>query len=134
MTAYYMSRQVFLVFYGEARWKKADAKSPAEAEAKPEHEPAAAHGGHGGDGADSGHGDFKPHESPGTMTFPLVVLAVLAVVAGILKSPLERWLETVLAHPHHVASTSSTKLGLIVVTTVAALAGVGIAASIWLRG
>jgi NADH-quinone oxidoreductase subunit L len=131
MTAYYMSRQVFLVFYGEARWKKADAKSPSEAEATSEHEPAAAHG---GGGAHGGHGEFKPHESPGTMTFPLVVLAILAVVAGILKSPLERWLETVLAHPHHFASTSSTKLGLIAVTTVAALAGVGIAASIWLRG
>ena len=36
MTAYYMSRQVFLVFYGGERWKKgADAKSEGEAEAEP---------------------------------------------------------------------------------------------------
>ena len=129
MTAYYMSRQVFLVFYGGERWKHADAKSPAEATAEAGHEPAAA-GAHGG----GAHGDFKPHESPPTMTAPLVVLAVLAAVAGILKSPLERWLEPVLAHPHHFASTSSTKLGLIAVTTVAALAGLGLAYSIWLKG
>ncbi len=109
MTAYYMSRQVFLVFYGGERWKKADAH---------------------GSGA---HGDFKPHESPSTMALPLIVLAALAAIAGILKSPLEHWLEPVLAHPHHFASSSSTKLGLILVTTVAALAGVGIAYLIWMR-
>jgi NADH-quinone oxidoreductase subunit L len=129
MTAYYMSRQVFLVFYGGERWRKADAgTSPAEAEAQADHEPVAA-GAHGG-----AHGDFKPHESPPTMAFPLIVLAVLAAVAGILKTPLEHWLEPVLAHPHHFASSSGTKLGLIVVTTIAALAGVGIAFVIWLRG
>jgi NADH-quinone oxidoreductase subunit L len=129
MTAYYMTRQVILVFFGDERWKHgADAKSPAEAEAKPEHEPAAA-GGHGG-----AHGDFKPHESPGTMAFPLVVLAVLAAVAGILKSPLERWLEPVLAHPHEFASTSGTKLGLIALTTAGALLGLFLARVIWLRG
>jgi len=114
MTAYYMSRQVFLVFYGGERWKKAD------------HEPAA--GGHGG------HGEFKPHESPGTMTFPLIALAVLAAVAGILKSPLEHWLETVLAHPHQFASSSSTKLGLAAVATVSAITGILLARAVWLRG
>ena len=128
MTAYYMSRQVFLVFYGGERWKQAHAKSEGEAEAKAEHEPAAA-GGHGG-----GQGQLKPHESPSTMTFPLIVLAVLAAIAGILKTPLEHWLATVLAHPHHFVSSSSTKLGLIVVTTIAALAGLGLAYAIWLRG
>ncbi len=112
MTAYYMSRQVFLVFFGGERWKKATSAD-----------------GHGS----GAHGDFKPHESPSTMALPLIVLAALAAVAGILKSPLEHWLEPVLAHPHHFASSSSTKLGLILVTTVAALAGLGIAYLIWMR-
>jgi NADH-quinone oxidoreductase subunit L len=131
MTAYYMSRQVFLVFFGGERWKRADSKTPADAHAEPDHEPAAAVGAAAEHGA---HGDFKPHESPPTMAYPLVVLAALAAIGGILKSPLEHWLEPVLAHPHHFVSSSSTKLGLIVVTTVAALAGLGIAYAIWLRG
>jgi NADH-quinone oxidoreductase subunit L len=126
MTAYYMSRQVFLVFYGGERWKQADARSEGEAGAEPEHEPAAAD-------AHGAHGDFKPHESPPTMAFPLIVLAGLAATAGILKSPLEHWLEPVLAHPHHFTSPSGTKLGLIAVTTIAALAGLGLAYAIWLR-
>ncbi|MDQ3640690.1 MAG: NADH-quinone oxidoreductase subunit L [Actinomycetota bacterium] len=136
MTAYYMSRQVFLVFYGGERWKKvtpAESRhdtGKTEAHGEPDHEPAATVGAAADHGA---HGDFKPHESPGTMAAPLVVLAVLAAIAGILKSPLEHWLEPVLAHPHHFASTNSTKLGLILVTTVAALAGVGIAYLIWMR-
>jgi NADH-quinone oxidoreductase subunit L len=129
MTAYYMSRQVFLVFYGGERWRKADARSEGEAEAEPEHEPAAADG-HGA----GGHGEFTPHESPGTMTFPLIALAVLAAVAGILKSPIDRWLETVLAHPHHFASSSSTKLGLAAVATVSAITGIVLARAIWLQG
>ena len=132
MTAYYMTRQVILVFYGKARWGKADQKSPGDAKAEAEHEPAAATNGHGG-GHGGAHGDFKPHESPPTMAYPLVVLAVLAAVGGILKTPLEHWLEPVLAHPHHFVSSGSTKLGLIVVTTVGALTGLGIAYAIWIR-
>jgi NADH-quinone oxidoreductase subunit L len=119
MTAYYMSRQVFLVFYGGERWKQAHQKSEGEAE-----------GAYGG----GAHGDFKPHESPSTMTFPLIVLAGLAAIAGILKSPLEHWLETVLAHPHHFASSTSTKLGLAAVATVSAITGILLARAIWLRG
>ncbi|MGH9263489.1 MAG: NADH-quinone oxidoreductase subunit L [Acidimicrobiales bacterium] len=139
MTAYYMTRQVILVFYGKARWETADARSTGEAGAEPEHEPAAAtataNGHGGGHGAAAGaHGDFKPHESPPTMAYPLVILAVLAAVGGILKSPLEHWLASVLAHEHHFTSSSSTKMGLIVVTTLAALSGLGLAYAIWMRG
>jgi NADH-quinone oxidoreductase subunit L len=59
---------------------------------------------------------------------------VLAAVAGILKSPLEHWLEPVLARPHEFVSTSGTKFGLIALTTVGALSGLGIAYAIWLKG
>ena len=48
LTAFYMSRYVFLTFFGERRWPE---------------------GRH-------------PHESPPLMTLPLIVLAVLALVAG----------------------------------------------------
>ena len=68
------------------------------------------------------------------MAYPLIVLAGLAAVGGALKSPLEHWLEPVLAHPHHFTSASGTKLALIVVTTAAALAGIGLGYLIWMKG
>jgi NADH-quinone oxidoreductase subunit L len=78
LTAYYMTRQVIMVFYGDARWNDHS------------HE-------HGA------HGDFKPHESPKIMLFPLVVLAVLSAVGGAMQLPfsksthfLEHWLEPVI--------------------------------------
>ena len=62
LTAYYMTRQVIMVFFGEARWTdKAD-----------EH---------------GAHGEVKPHESPWVMLGPLVVLAVLSTVGGVINLP-----------------------------------------------
>jgi NADH-quinone oxidoreductase subunit L len=57
LTAFYMTRQVRLVFYGEERW----------------------------------HGKLhhEPHESPGVMTTPLVVLAALSLLGGALNLPKE---------------------------------------------
>jgi NADH-quinone oxidoreductase subunit L len=143
MTAYYMSRQVFLVFYGDERWKvAANTKSPAQAEAKPEHEPAAVKSAsptgqdadHDAAGDHGAHGDFKPHESPTAMAYPLVVLAVLAAIGGILKSPLDRWLEPVVGERlHHVVAGTGTKTGLMALTTAGALAGIAIAFAIYLR-
>ncbi len=154
LTAYYMSRQVFLVFYGEEKWKKA--AQPAQ----PAHaEPVAAGAGHdelvtpqpamGGSGvtgsagaaaAHGAHGDFKPHESPRIMTIPLVVLAVLAALGGLLNLPfsgwpvLEHWLEPVFGHNlHHVTSGGGTKVALALTAVAAALTGVLIAAAIYRR-
>ncbi len=143
MTAYYMARQVFLVFYGGERWKQpatsADdiGKSPAEAAAKPEHEPAAVKSasptGHDAAAEHGAHGDFTPHESPPAMAVPLVVLAVLAAIGGILKSPLDRWLDPVMGDRlHHVVAGTGTKTGLMVLTTAGALAGIAIAFAIYL--
>ncbi len=106
LTAYYMSRQTFLVFFGGQRWD------------------------------DSAH----PHESPATMTLPLVVLAGAAAIGGAVNLPLvgdwlvlEHFLEPVLAHPHHFASGTGTKLGLAVVAVVAALGGIAFAIRAWLQ-
>jgi NADH-quinone oxidoreductase subunit L len=95
LTAYYMSRQVFLVFFGKPRWEEAaDTKSPEEAEAQPEHEPAATEGAHEqAEAAHGARGDFRPHESPWTMALPLVTLAFLAAVAGVLNLPFGRHIE-----------------------------------------
>jgi len=133
LTAYYMSRQVFLVFYGEEKWKKKAAKpgTAAAAHAGGGHDPAAAHG---------AHGDFKPHESPRIMTIPLVVLAVLAALGGLLNLPfagwmvLEHWLEPVFGdNLHHVTSTGGEKVLLAVTAVAAAAVGVLVAAAIYRR-
>lgn len=62
LTAYYMTRQVIMVFFGEARW----------------HDNAEDNG---------AHGDHTPHESPWTMVTPLVVLAGLSIVGGAMQLP-----------------------------------------------
>jgi len=93
ITAFYMFRQVFMVFFGEYR---------------------GGHGGHGHDDAHGGHGKghgaHHPHESPAIMTGPLVVLALGAVLVGFLNVPgalggnhaFETWLAPVL-EPGHAA-------------------------------
>ena len=73
LTAYYMTRQVVMVFFGEARWD----------------DRAAEHG---------AHGDHKPHESPWIMLTPLVVLALLSIVGGIIQLPDVTWLPDSLTH------------------------------------
>ncbi len=57
LTAFYMTREVWLVFYGDERWRE-----------KLHHE---------------------PHESSKVMTIPLVALAVLSLVGGVLNLPKE---------------------------------------------
>ncbi len=82
------------------------------------------------------------HESPPSMIAPLVVLAVLSVVGGLVGPPMiegghpfARWLAPVFggerAHAHHLPE--STEWMLIVVSVVAALAGIAVAFQLYLR-
>ncbi|HET9441957.1 MAG TPA: NADH-quinone oxidoreductase subunit L, partial [Acidimicrobiales bacterium] len=151
LTAYYMSRQVFLVFYGDERWRQlvpvpasvgaaantgVTAGQGEEAHGTDVHGAGTGHadtGGHGG-----GHGS-EPHESPWVMTLPLVVLAGLAALGGLLNLPLwkkslwlEHWLEPSFGHAlAHPTLTTGTKVGLAAAATAAALAGIGIAWTRW---
>jgi NADH-quinone oxidoreductase subunit L len=109
MTAFYMYRLVAMTFFGAYRgpaWETSShgatavaaahgARHPADPHAHGQaqhddhevsHGPAEPHdaGGHGGHGHGPWHG---PHESPSAMTFPLRVLAVGAVVAGLVGIP-----------------------------------------------
>ncbi|MEA2901256.1 MAG: NADH-quinone oxidoreductase subunit [Actinomycetota bacterium] len=145
LTAYYMTRQVILVFYGPEKWKTAARpETPAEAHAEPEHEPVAAGahsdgGSHDPAAAHGAHGDFKPHESPRIMTIPLVILAVLAALGGLLNlpfggTPLEHWLEPVFGHNlREVASSGGAKLVLATLAFVTAVLGGMVAATIYRR-
>jgi len=57
LTAFYMTRLVIMTFFGEKRWQKL--KAP------------------------DGH-DYHPHESPASMTIPMIILAFGSVFAGFL--------------------------------------------------
>jgi NADH-quinone oxidoreductase subunit L len=110
LTAYYMSRQVFLVFYGDERF------------------------------ASEGDHAVHPHESPWMMTAPLVVLALLAAAGGLLNLPLfhgtlflEHWLEPSIGNVETEVLTSTTKILLGAVAVVGAAIGIGLAYATWYR-
>jgi len=94
LTAFYMARQVYLVFYGNER--RRDRAT-------------------------------VPHESPAVMTVPMIVLAVLTVLGGVLNLPfrsaewLSRWLAPVFADAPEPAGASFAE--------GAALAGAALAVS-----
>ena len=102
LTALYMTRQVWLVFYGNERWTE--------------------HAGRAG-----------PHESPALMTFPLVVLAGLTVVGGLLNLPfrsfqfLGGWLHPVFEGVEEVHPDTFTQ-GFLLSTVAVALGLAGILA------
>lgn len=119
LTAYYMTRQVIMVFFGEAHW----------------HDHAEENG---------AHGDHTPHESPWTMVAPLVVLAGLSIVGGALQLPfskstkfLEHWLEPVI-HDSEVSISGtwaySNKWLLLVVAILIAVSGVVASIAVYAKG
>jgi NADH-quinone oxidoreductase subunit L len=96
ITAFYMTRLMGLTFWGEERFRKSHGEG---------HD---AHGEH--------HGPVEPHESPRSMTLPLIVLAVGSVVVGWVGIPhaltgganinlFERWLEPVIVKVHEAPLT-----------------------------
>lgn len=99
ITAYYMTRVMVLTFFGEKRWQP-------DAEGNQPH----------------------PHESPKTMTIPMIVLAFGSVFAGGLFSWHEsfvKWLEPVTSFDHGHSPLSA---GVITsATVVVLLIGVGLA-------
>ncbi|MFW6691409.1 NADH-quinone oxidoreductase subunit L [Streptomyces sp. MAR4 CNX-425] len=104
ITAYYMTRVMLMTFFGEKRWE-ADA-----------------------------NGDMPhPHESPKTMTIPMIVLAVGSVGAGAFFDIGERfvhWLEPVTGFEHGHLPEGLT-VGMVTAATVTCMVlGVGAA---WLQ-
>ncbi len=83
LTAFYMTRQVMVVFFGNFRGHNPrTATHPSEPKAV-EHPHADPH-----DDAVAGeheHGGHDPHESPWTMTLPLIILAIFATLAGLVN-------------------------------------------------
>jgi NADH-quinone oxidoreductase subunit L len=131
MTAFYMFRLVFLVFHGERRQGRASNGSGA-------------HNGH----SDSMHHTAHLHDAPRSMAIALVVLAVGSVLAGYLNVPAalhgSAFLEHFLEPSLHVAAMAGAgaavqpgdhqlELMLMIVSSLLAFAGIGIAAFLYLK-
>ncbi len=105
VTAFYMSRLVFMTFFGASRVSK----------------------------------DVHPHESPSSMTVPLVVLAGLAAVSGAALNltkdgRLFEFLEPVFGEPEHGEHTAAIPAwGLTIITIAVVAAGVLVARSRFLQ-
>ncbi len=118
LTAYYMTRQVILVFFGKARW----------------HDASSEHG---------AHGDFTPHESPRVMLVPLVVLAALSVVGGFMQLPfskdlhfLEHWLAPVVEESERSIKGTwayDNKYVLLGVAVIVAVAGIALSLAVYAK-
>jgi len=80
------------------------------------------------------------HESPNSMTVPLLVLAVLSTIGGFIQAPLlpgwqrlDRFLEPVFAdaatllHQTHIAQTQASELGLMLISLTVSLVGIFVA-------
>ncbi|MFF4100942.1 NADH-quinone oxidoreductase subunit L [Streptomyces sp. NPDC001903] len=105
ITAFYMTRVMLLTFFGEKRWQP-DADG---------HEP-------------------HPHESPKSMTIPMIVLAFGSVFAGAFFEIGERflkWLEPVTGYEHGNSPVSA--MAVTASTMVVLVVGVGIAWSMYGR-
>ncbi|MEO8108108.1 MAG: NADH-quinone oxidoreductase subunit L, partial [Actinomycetes bacterium] len=93
ITAFYMSRVMFMTFFGEKRWAK----------------------------------DVHPHESPGSMTIPMVLLAIGSLVLGailVIGGRFVSWLEPVVgsAEEHEFAIPV---LAITAIIVTVSLMGVG---------
>lgn len=72
------------------------------------------------------------HESPGLITFPLIVLGILAAIGGLISLPGNSWLNHYLAplfaeKEHEAHHLGSTEYMLMAVATIGALIGIGYA-------
>ena len=103
LTAFYMTRLMFMTFFGEKRWEHLETR-------------------------DGGH--YHPHESPASMTVPMIVLAVGSVFAGFLLTQghvLANWLTPSLGELQEAPSSTLAPAAVTTLVLVSAALGVLIA-------
>ena len=122
MTAFYMFRALFMTFNGEFR-------GGAETEAAESDDAEELHLGH-----------VSLHESPWTMVAPMVVLAVLAVIAGFVFNPLidlgvisSHWFAYFMGKGSIAVKVPDFDVVLAIVSTVVAVAGIFLAYMMYYR-
>jgi NADH-quinone oxidoreductase subunit L len=115
LTAFYMTRQMALVFWGDYRGHTSSqtthrSKTPQLVALKGEHD---------------------PHESPRVMTVPLVVLAMCAMGLGIIGTPQWPWFDSFLGG-HHETGFTYEIFKLMILSTIVVSLGAGV--GMWLYG
>jgi NADH-quinone oxidoreductase subunit L len=107
LTAVYMTRLMVMTFWSDERFHKTAGDPDHDSHSKPGHEPTASH---------------HPHESPLSMTIPLIVLAILSTIGGLVGVPyalsslagghpenyFERTLDPVVKHANETTTTTET--------------------------
>jgi NADH-quinone oxidoreductase subunit L len=107
ITSFYMFRLLYMTFFGDYRGAPVDAH------------------GHGAQDRDA-HGHGEPHESPMVMLVPLMILAALSLVGGLvgIGNRFEHFLAPVFGTPEAVeAASRGTEMGLMGVSVAVALLG-----------
>jgi NADH-quinone oxidoreductase subunit L len=148
LTAFYMTREVWLVFFANERFHAAEQpKEVAEQQAAEQPKEIAA--------------DYSlesptipafvppkparlthpPHESPPTMTLPILTLAALAAVGGLISLPfegiefLEEWLHPTFEGVREIDPTSFVAASVLsTISVVFGLAGLALAVAVYRRG
>ncbi len=140
LTALYMTRQVYLVFYDGERWRDEEvAAGSAAVGAEPpvlhDESPTTEHA--------QAEASGEPHEAPWTMTVPLVGLAGLATLGGLIDLPfsslhleiLDSWLEPVLEGAHAPEITAfGGAFGLSMLALMVAIVGIIVGRALYLNG
>lgn len=107
LTAFYMTRQMALVFWGKYRGQvshgSTHAKTPELVAIKSEHE---------------------PHESPTSMTVPLIILAICAIGLGALGTPAWPWFQEFLGS-HHEEGFTREVVQMMMISGLVVLVGGG---------
>jgi NADH-quinone oxidoreductase subunit L len=149
LTALYMAREVFLVFFANERFRAPTGNAQSSSDDHTEAADGEERGGQWLLSPTVGYGEppraprltHDPHESPPTMVLPVLVLATLSIVGGVLNLPfttlenLGHWLEPVFEGVPRIEPTSfASASALSTVSVFMAVVGISIAFLLYRRG
>jgi len=120
LTAFYMTRQVALVFFGSHRG--CTRASAASSHGVKKDQPLS---------HESSHGN-TPHESPLVMTAPLMILAACAIGLSVVGTPAWPWFQSFLGQHHDEGGFTSEVVKLMITSSVIVFGGLGL--GWWLYG
>ena len=117
LTAFYMTRQVFYVFFGDYRLHLG--KTTASEQRTVDHAGVSA--------KEHPHHELpaEPHESPAAMTTPLMILAACSILLGFLGTPAWPWFQRFLGS-EEAEGFSSGVISLMMISSVVVFIGLGL--------